>query len=66
MTPKTAALLIRLTPEDRARLDRLAAGRYLDTSTWARQVLLGAADALEREAPSRPRATRIRSKPPRP
>jgi hypothetical protein len=45
--PKTAALLIRFTPEDRARLDRATARIYLDTSTWARQQLLLALEELE-------------------
>ena len=63
MTAKTDALLIRLTPEDRARLQRVAERLYLDTSTWARTVLLRAAAEAEatpersRTAPSgrRPR-----------
>lgn len=37
---KNAELRIRLTPDERAELDR-AAGQ--DTSTWAREVLLRAA-----------------------
>jgi hypothetical protein len=52
--PKTAALLIRFTPEDRARLDRATARIYLDTSTWARQQLLLALEALEAASSSRP------------
>ena len=54
--PKTAALLIRFTPEDRARLDRATARIYLDTSTWARQQLLLALEELEaaRITPKRP------------
>jgi hypothetical protein len=52
--PKTAALLIRFTPEDRARLDRATSRIYLDTSTWARQQLLLALEALEAASASRP------------
>jgi hypothetical protein len=57
MTPKTDALLIRLTPEDKARLQRVAEAVYLDTSTWARQILLQAAAAAEqtKSAASSPR-----------
>jgi hypothetical protein len=33
-------LRIRLTDEERAKLDSKAATRTLDTSTWARMVLL--------------------------
>jgi hypothetical protein len=51
MTAKTDALLIRLTPEDRARLQRTAEAHYLDTSTWARQVLLRAVAEQETAAP---------------
>ena len=50
MTAKTDALLIRLTPEDRARLQRTAEAQYLDASTWARQVLLRA--VAEQESPA--------------
>jgi hypothetical protein len=57
MTPKTDALLIRLTPEDKARLQRVAEAVFLDTSTWARQVLLQAAATVEqtKSAASSPR-----------
>jgi len=47
VTPKTDALLIRLTPGDKARLRRVAEAQYLDVSTWARQVLLQAAAAAD-------------------
>ncbi|MGD9932883.1 MAG: hypothetical protein AB7T37_04120 [Dehalococcoidia bacterium] len=46
-TPKTNFLQIRLSPEDRARMDALAAAEHLDTSTWARRVLLLALDERE-------------------
>ena len=59
MTAKTDALLIRLTPEDKVRLQRVAEAVYLDTSTWARQVLLRAAASAEgeRTAGAPPRRT---------
>lgn len=44
---RTEFLQIRLTPEDRKRLESIAAAEHLDTSTWARQVLLKAADEFE-------------------
>jgi hypothetical protein len=59
---KTHALLIRLTPEDRARLQRIAEANFLETSTWARQVLLRAVEEAERETPPPPRATRKRGR----
>ena len=52
--PKTAPLLIRFTPEDRTRLDQLAARLYLDTSTWARQQLLLALEDQEPKVAARP------------
>lgn len=52
--PKTAALLIRFTPEDRARLDRATARVYLETSTWARQQLLLALEDLEAKTAALP------------
>jgi hypothetical protein len=67
MTAKTDALLIRLTPEDRARLQRTAEAHYLDASTWARQVLLRAVADAEAALP-RTRATaspRPKNRPPR-
>lgn len=56
--PKTAALLIRFTPEDRARLDRATTRIYLDTSTWARQQILLALEELEAKGVARPSAKR--------
>lgn len=47
MAPKTDALLIRLTPEDRARLQRVAEANYLEASTWSRQVLMRAVDTAQ-------------------
>lgn len=52
--PKTATLLIRFTPEDRARLEAVAAASFLDMSTWARQQLLKALEELGATKPPRP------------
>lgn len=52
MTAKTGALLIRLTPADKARLQRVADAAYLDASTWARQILLRAVAQAEAERQS--------------
>ncbi|CAN5835753.1 hypothetical protein BH23GEM6_BH23GEM6_24000 [soil metagenome] len=49
---KTEFLQIRLTPEDRQRIDRVATAAHLDTSTWARQALLRAVAVAEAELPS--------------
>ena len=40
MAAKTATILIRLTPEDRARLQRVADAEFLEAATWARQAVL--------------------------
>ena len=50
---KTEFLQIRLTPEDRERLLRVAATDHLDASTWARQVILKALDRKESIKPKR-------------
>lgn len=47
MKPKTEFLQIRMTPEDRERLQEVAAGEHLDVSTWARQVVLKAIEKRE-------------------
>lgn len=47
MAGKSTAVLIRLTPEDRARLQHRAEAAYLEAATWARQALLRALDAAE-------------------
>ena len=52
--PKTATLLIRFTPEDRARLEQVAAAHFLDMSTWARQALLRAMEEAGMTKPPRP------------
>jgi hypothetical protein len=48
--PKSVFLQIRLTPEDRLRLERAAEADHLEPSTWARQVLLRALSAYEKSA----------------
>lgn len=54
--PRTEFLQIRITPEDRERLQRVAEAEHLDLSTWARRTLLQAVDQLEdRSAPPRRR-----------
>lgn len=45
--PKDHFLQIRLTTEDRQRIERVATAAHLDASTWARQILLLAADLAE-------------------
>jgi uncharacterized protein (DUF1778 family) len=47
--PKTDFLQIRLTPDDRILVDQAARAEHLDTSTWARQVILKAAEAQRRK-----------------
>jgi predicted transcriptional regulator len=42
--PKTDFLQIRVTPDDKRRMDEAAGSVHLDTSTWARQVLLKAVE----------------------
>ena len=49
---KTEFLQIRITPEDKKRVEAVAREQFLDASTWARAVILRAvalADATERE-----------------
>jgi uncharacterized protein (DUF1778 family) len=52
---KTARLVIRVSPEDRALLERIAADDELDISTWARRTLLLAARRQASEATWGPR-----------
>jgi hypothetical protein len=54
-TPRTEFLQIRLSPEDRERLRRIAEAEHLDLSTWARRVLLQTAERFEptKEVPRR-------------
>lgn len=44
---KTEFLQIRISPEDRERMRRLAESEHLDLSTWARRVLLQAVERFE-------------------
>lgn len=47
---KTEFLQIRVTPEDRERIDRVAAAAHLESSTWARQAILRAVEIAEAES----------------
>ena len=47
--PKTEFLQIRMTPESRRRLSRVAEADHLDESTWARRTILQALDRWEAE-----------------
>lgn len=44
---RDAFLSVRLSPEERKRLQRRAELDHLETSTWARQTILRALDALD-------------------
>jgi hypothetical protein len=44
---KDTFLQIRMTKEDRERLERVAAAEHLDASTWARRVILQAVERWE-------------------
>jgi hypothetical protein len=44
---KTEFLQIRMTPESRQRLSRVAEADHLDESTWARRAILQALDRWE-------------------
>jgi len=45
---KTEFLQIRVSPEDMARIREAAEADHLDTSTWARRLILRAVDGVER------------------
>lgn len=47
--PKTDFLQIRMTPDDRRRLHRAAAGEFMADSTWARRAILQALAQWEDE-----------------
>ncbi len=49
MRQKTKFMQIRLTPENRERIERVATANYLELSVWARQTLLKAVAEWERE-----------------
>jgi len=46
--PKDAFVMMRLTQRERERIQEVAAREKLETSTWMRQVILKAVDAMER------------------
>lgn len=48
---KTEFLQIRLSPDDLARIRRVAEAEHLETSTWARRALLKAVERWETEHP---------------
>ena len=48
--PKSEFLQIRVTSQDRTRIDQTAESQHLDTSTWARKVILDAVQRLEDRA----------------
>lgn len=48
---KTDFLQIRFAPEDKRRIDEVAAAHHLEPSTWARQIILRALDEAERPTP---------------
>lgn len=47
---KTSFLQIRLSPEDRERIDRVAKADHLDSSTWARRAILRAVEDWEEDS----------------
>jgi hypothetical protein len=62
MATKTATVLIRLTPEDRARLQRAAEANFLEPAIWARQAVLRMLQQEEGGARATP-AERARMRP---
>ena len=46
---KTRFLQIRLSPEDRKKVESAASAEFLDVSTWARRVLLQAVAELDKK-----------------
>lgn len=44
---KTEFLQIRVTPEDRERINRVASSEHLEPSTWARRIILQAVEVWE-------------------
>ena len=53
---KTEFLQIRVTPEDLVRIREAAEADHLDTSTWARRVILRAVDSWDLEHGQRARS----------
>ncbi len=63
MATKSTNVMIRLTQQDRARLQRVAEADYLEAATWARQVLLRALDATDTGGGATPPPRRGTKKP---
>lgn len=51
-SPKSSFLQIRFSAQDRARVDRASESQFLDSSTWARAVILKALAELEADSAS--------------
>lgn len=51
--PKTQFLQIRISPEDRKRVEAAAQAEFLDVSTWARRVILQALAESDRKKPAK-------------
>ena len=45
---KSKFLQVRVTEEDKKRIERAARAHYIDTSTWARMTIMQGVDAWER------------------
>lgn len=46
---KSKFLQVRVSEEEKARIERAAQAHYIDTSTWARMKIMQAVDAWERQ-----------------
>jgi hypothetical protein len=46
---KSKFLQVRVSDEEKARIERAARAHYIDTSTWARMKIMQAVDAWERQ-----------------
>lgn len=44
---KSKFLQVRLSEEDKKRIERVARAHYIDTSTWARMTIMQAVDKWE-------------------
>ena len=44
---KSKFLQVRVSDEDKKRIERAARAHYIDTSTWARMTIMQAVDAWE-------------------
>lgn len=53
-SPKSQFLQIRLTPSDRERIDSEAEAEHLDSSTWARRILLRELELRATKSPPMP------------